>query len=439
MNEFPVDKLQSDKLVKIKIEKLNKFGLGSVQRYFPDHGLCYIDIPYTLPGEVSLIKINKNKSKRFLGTLVKSQTHSPNRIDPNCVHFKKCGGCLIQHLDFEKYLNWKFELILSPISEISPQTEFKEILFAKTFSRRRAKVFVKKKDNLFFIGFKKFKSNDITDISNCIILEPEILKVVKSLEKYLNKVLKNGDNLTLHFNKIDAGVDILIETKNELNYQQLNFFRNWAKHNEIVRISKKNKNDYELIALYDKLSLSLPNSNLYILPPPGGFFQATKFAEEIMVKSILNYLNSHKKYKILELFCGSGTFTIPLLKNKHKLYSIDLDESSINNLIKACKIQGLYNNLKTSIVNLFKNPVTNTFLDIFDIVIIDPPRMGAKNQFLKIAESKVKKVISISCNIKTFTSDAKILLDSGFKLKTLIPIDQFLYTSHLEIIAFFER
>ena len=178
---------------------------------------------------------------------------------------------------------------------------------------------------------------------------------------------------------------------------------------------------------------------MYILPPPGGFFQATKFAEEIMIKSILNYLNSHKKYKILELFCGSGTFTIPLLKNKHKLYSIDLDESSINNLIKACKIQGLYNNLKTSIVNLFKNPVTNTFLDIFDIVIIDPPRMGAKNQFLKIAESKVKKVISISCNIKTFTSDAKILLDSGFKLKTLIPIDQFLYTSHLEIIAFFER
>ena len=127
MNEFPVDKLQSDKLVKIKIEKLNKFGLGSVQRYFPDHGLCYIDIPYTLPGEVSLIKINKNKSKRFVGTLVKSQPLSPIRIDPNCVHFKKCGGCLIQHLDFEKYLNWKFELILSPISEISSQTEFKEM------------------------------------------------------------------------------------------------------------------------------------------------------------------------------------------------------------------------------------------------------------------------------------------------------------------------
>ena len=241
MNELPVDKLQSDKLVKIKIEKLNKFGLGSVQRYFPDHGLCYIDIPYTLPGEVSLIKINKNKSKRFLGTLVKSQTHSPNRIDPNCVHFKKCGGCLIQHLDFEKYLNWKFELISSPISEISPQTEFNEILFAKTFSRRRAKVFVKKKDNLFFIGFKKFKSNDITDISNCIILEPKILKVLKSLKKYLNKVLKNGDNLTLHLNKIDAGIDILIETKNELNYQQLNFLRDWAKDNEIVRISQKKK------------------------------------------------------------------------------------------------------------------------------------------------------------------------------------------------------
>ena len=102
MNEFPVDKLQSDKLVKIKIEKLNKFGLGNVQRYFPEHGLCYIDIPYTLPGEVSLIKINKNKSKNFLGTLVKSETDSPNRIAPNCVHFKKCGGCLIQHLDFEK-------------------------------------------------------------------------------------------------------------------------------------------------------------------------------------------------------------------------------------------------------------------------------------------------------------------------------------------------
>ena len=73
-----------------------------------------------------------------------------------------------------------------------------------------------------------------------------------------------------------------------------------------------------------------------------------------MVKSILNYLNSHKKYKILELFCGSGTFTIPLLKNKHKLYSIDLDENSINNLIKACKIQGLYNNLKTSIRTFLK-------------------------------------------------------------------------------------
>jgi len=440
VNSFKTNKTQSDELVEIEIAKLNKFGLGSLKKVTPNYGLCFIDVPYTLPGEISLININNYKKTLIEGSLVKLKTYSTDRIKPICKHFAKCGGCLIQHLDFKKYLDWKFNLIFNPISKISPQTKFDKIFCTENFTRRRAKVFVKKEKNKFFIGFKHFRSNKIADISQCIILDSKILKVINSINELLEKILDNGDELVLHLNKLDAGIDILIETKIKFNFQQLSFLTKWSLSNNVVRISlKKNSNQFELIGLFDKLSLNLLNSNLYMLPPPGGFFQATKFAEEILVNSILKYLSIQKKYKIIELFSGAGTITLPLLKNKHKLYAFDLNENSINSLVKAAKEQNLYNNLQTSIENLIKNPIEPNFLNSFDAVIIDPPRSGARNQFLKLAKSKVKLIISISCDTQSFVSDTRVLLENGYKLKFLIPIDQFLYTHHLEIIGFFEK
>jgi len=141
---------------------------------------------------------------------------------------------------------------------------------------------------------------------------------------------------------------------------------------------------------------------------------------------------------VLDLYSGSGTFTLPLLKFGYKVYAIDNNKSSIESLIKSTKEQNLYNNIEYNISNLNKEKIETPFFRKFDVVILDPPRAGSLLQLTSIVETKVKKIIYVSCNVQSFLRDTHILLSNGYKIKYVLPIDQFLYTGHLEIFSVFE-
>ncbi len=263
------------------------------------------------------------------------------------------------------------------------------------------------------------------------------MKFMTELKNAFNKSFLTSEILVFHVNKLDYGLDILIQTKKSLRINDLiNIFKNFKSKIISIYYQQSNQNP-ELILFYNKNKLSFGKDNVYGLIPPAGFFQATKLAENELIKNILNEIQN-KNYYVLDLYSGSGTFTLPLLKKGHKVYSIDNNNNSIQSLLKSSKEQNLFNNFNYDIYNLSKEKIETHFFQNFDLVILDPPRAGAIIQVNSLGKSKVKKIIYISCNIQTFLRDLQIILSYGYKIKYILPIDQFLYTSHLEIFSVFE-
>ena len=416
------------------IEGIDKSGLG----YFLDDNLHIHLVPYTLSGEqvrVNFEKTIKKKSYYSINNLLQESEHRSKNV---CEHFEECGGCLLQHWKYEHYKAWKFDLIKKPIIELIPKTKILKMISAKEYTRRRSKVFLDKFNNNLTIGFKKYRSHDFIDIKNCAILDPEIMNFINSFKIIIKKSFSLNHNLIININKLDFGLDILIQTNKSLALDQLvNLFQKIS--GRLVRVSLQYKNQTpDLILMHHKNKISFDNQDVYGLIPPGGFFQATKIAENELIKNILNEINNDKNISILDLFSGTGTFSLPLLKKGYKVHAIDVNKSSIEALIQASKEQTLYNKIKSNISNLMKEKLDIEFLKQFDLIIIDPPRAGAILQVSAISNAKIKKVISISCNIVTFLRDTKLLLSKGYSLKYILPIDQFLYTSHLEIFSVFE-
>ena len=424
---------RTDTTINLFIDKLDKSGVGI--SLMQNENVCLV--PYTLPGErVKANIINKFKSKMYCSNL-EILENSSERSNNTCEHFTKCGGCLLQHWQYENYKQWKFNLIRQPLLKLTPDIKTLDMISTENYSRRRAKFFLKQDNNSCKLGFKKHKSETLININNCIIIDPEIMEFMSEVKNAFNKSFLTNEILIFHVNKLDYGLDILIQTKKSLRINDLiNIFKNFKSKIISIYYQQNNQNP-ELILFYNKNKLSFGKDNVYGLIPPAGFFQSTKLAENELIKNILNEIQNKNEY-VLDLYSGSGTFTLPLLKNGYKVYAIDNNKSSIESLIKSSKEQNLFNNFKYNISNLTKEKIETHFFQNFDMVILDPPRAGAITQVTSLGKSKVKKIIYISCNIQTFLRDSKILLSYGYKIKYILPIDQFLYTSHLEIFSVFE-
>ena len=148
--------------------------------------------------------------------------------------------------------------------------------------------------------------------------------------------------------------------------------------------------------------------------------------------------NKQKTKLICELFCGSGTLTLPLLKKHYQIHAFELDHESLKALDVASRKEGFRNRVKIKARDLKNFPLTSDELSKYSAIIIDPPRSGAHLQFSNISRSSVPSIVSISCNVNTFVRDSKILIQNDYELKWVQPIDQFLFSAHVELVALFQ-
>ena len=397
-------------------------------------------IPFTLPDEIVVVKPTLSNSEGVRANLVEIKSPSPKRIDPKCEHFFQCGGCLLQHWNFEDYISWKLEKISLPILKISPTTMMKAIKTSSIKSRRHAKFKAKKYKSNTIIGFNEYRSRFITKIEECLIIESKLQRFIHDLEKPLHKLLGIGDEIDVHANLLDNGIDLLISGIDKIDYHKLNIFVDALSKSSVIRFHRKLKdNTNELLFTTDLSSLSNKSFSSITFPPPGGFLQATIEGENAILESVMLGLNENKKTKLIcELFCGSGTITLPLLKKLYQIHAFELDKESLKSLDIAARKESFGNRVKTKVRDLKNFPLTSDELSKYDAIIVDPPRSGAKLQFLNIARSNVSIIVSISCNVNTFVRDAKLLIESNYELKWVQPIDQFLFSAHVELVAIFQ-
>ena len=405
------------KAQEVEIDGLGAQGDGIVE--LPE-GLLYI--PYALPGE--LWRVADGERYALL------RPH-PARVDPVCAHFGSCGGCETQHMPDAFYAGWKRAIVVEAFRHRGIEANVGELLRVPLASRRRLQVYARRYRKNLHLGFYRAATHYIMNVTECPIAMPQLVAVLPALREMLEPMLTGQAEAAMDIVATAAGLDVQMDfIYIKLDSKDLARMAALAVRHGFARLAING----ETVAMVRPPALTF--GGVDVDPPPGAFVQAVGAAEAEMVRLVL--AATAKAKRVADLFCGLGTFTFPLAR-RARVLAVDEEEESIAALASAARrAQGL-KPIETKVRDLFRMPLSAKELENFDAVVFDPARSGAEEQAGELARAKVRTVVAVSCNPGTLARDVRILVDGGYTLERVTPIDQFLFSHHVEAVAVLRR
>jgi 23S rRNA (uracil1939-C5)-methyltransferase len=386
-----------------------------------------IYVPHTLPGEtveVGHVPGHHPDRRRLLAV----ETASPARITPFCPHFGICGGCAIQHWDAEAYRAWKRNMVVETLAQAKIDCEVASLIDAHGNGRRRLTLHARMSSReVIKVGFAAAGSHDIIPIDRCPILDPALSGAIDAAWALIEPLIATAKPLDIQITATDSGLDVDMRGSGALPAPVIAKLSRIAEQHRLARLTRHG----ELVL--QRLPPTLRIGRAEVTLPPGSFLQATTAGEETLATEVTERIGRAKT--VADLFCGVGPFALRLAE-KARVAAVDSDAGAIASLQKAARAQGL-KPIKAEARDLFRRPLMPQELRDYDAVVFDPPRQGAEAQARQLAASKVPAVIAVSCNVATFARDARTLIDGGYKIETVTPIDQFRHTPHVELVARF--
>lgn len=385
-----------------------------------------IYVPFTLPGERVVIALDKGGDR---GSLLDVLEPSPDRIAPACPYFGACGGCALQHMERSAYLAWKREQVAAALKARGLAPEIEEVRPVLLGSRRRATLALGRGKDGAVLGYRRARSHDLIDVSVCPVLIPRISNSLTRLKQALAPLLGGKREARVTLTETESGLDILLEGIRP-RPASLAAFAGLAGTLGVARLSAGE----ESIALGGTPEVDLSGVNVKL--PPGAFLQASREAEADLVKLVLEGMEGAKR--IADLFAGLGTFTFALARTS-AVDAYEAEEAALAALAEAARRTPKLKPVRTLDRDLFRSPLSAKELDPYDAVVFDPPRAGAAAQAEALAKSRVPTVVAVSCNPGTLARDLHILVEGGYRITRVVPVDQFLFSPHIEVVARLER
>jgi 23S rRNA (uracil1939-C5)-methyltransferase len=387
-------------------------------------------VPLTLPGERITAEMDGSR-----GELIEVLDPSPDRIAPPCKHFGHCGGCALQHWAPEPYLAWKADQVRFQLAREGIETEILPTFAAPAGSRRRVALHARGGKGGVRLGFKERRSWNLVKIEQCPVADPRLVAAFPALARLAQPFLEHPKSApTLHVTLTATGLDIDItgvEAKSGgLSADARMQAAMTAGEADFARVTLAGEVVYMARQPMVKLGPAIVGL------PAGGFLQAVPQAERAMVAFAVEAAQGANR--IADLYCGAGTFTFRLAEIA-AVHAADSAAPAIAALKAAIGGAPGLKPITAEARDLVRRPVLSTELAKTDVVVIDPPRAGALEQTVEIAKSKVARVVGVSCNPATFARDARLLIDAGFKLDRVLPVDQFVWSPHIELVGVFSR
>ena len=389
-----------------------------------------IYVPYTLGGEtVDVAPVPGHHPDRR--RLITVEAASPARITPFCPHFGVCGGCAIQHWDAEPYRAWKRELVVTTLAQGGIDCEVAPLVDAHGLGRRRITLHARMgTHDVLKVGFAAANSHDIVPIDRCPILDPHLDGAIEAAWAIAEPLISMGKPLDIQITATDSGLDVDVRGSGTLSTAMIGRLSRVAEQHRLARLTRHG----ELVLMRSPPVVSIGTAQVAL--PSGSFLQATVEGEERLA-ALASAHCKRGKY-IADLFCGVGPFALRLAA-KSRIAAFDSDAGAVAALQKAATSTSGLKPVKAEARDLFRRPLMPQELRDYDTVVFDPPRQGAQAQATQLAASKIPVVVAISCNVTTFARDAKILIDGGYKIEGVTPVDQFRHTPHVELVAKFRR
>jgi 23S rRNA (uracil1939-C5)-methyltransferase len=385
-------------------------------------------VPYTLPGEVVEVEAFPGHPDRR--HLLRVETPSAHRIAPICPHFGVCGGCQTQHWDFERYREWKHALVGAALRQAGVDAPVGALIDAHGEGRRRAVFHARRSvHDVLEVGFAAYRAHHIISVDRCPVLAGALdgaIGVAWALAEALGAMKKPLD---IQVTATDAGLDVDVRGSGSLPPQRTAALVRLAEAHRLARLTRHG----ELIAQRATPTVRIGKATVAL--PPGAFLQATAEGEAVLGRLVTEHVGAARL--VADLFCGVGPFALRLAE-RSRVVAVDADSAATDALRQAAKAPGL-RPVEAQARDLFRRPLVLEELRRHDAVVFDPPRQGAEVQARSLAASKVPLVIAVSCNAATFARDARLLVDGGYRLTAVTPVDQFRHTAHVEIVGRFER
>lgn len=416
--------------VTLRIEKLGHQGDGLAPWKEEGGRTIRASVPFTLPGETVRATLHETPDHAH-GTLVEILEPHAERQKPPCMHFGACGGCRLQHAPAGMIAALKCDQLKRALEHNGIVFTPVAIFTTPLHSRRRVTFHARHDKKGIAIGFHKRESHELVAITTCPVLRPSLEALLPFLYEVL-QYLPQGKEADITLTEL-LGVREVAITGPAPTDEKRAALTSLASRQDIGRLLlRENENtEYELLffsqrlmALYGPYELALPSAP---------FLQASDEAEAAMLDYMRPFMRGVRRYA--DLFCGTGLFALSFYEKGADVLAADADGPAITALLAGAR--GLPG-LKAERRNLMRVPVTAQELKDRDVVIIDPPRAGAREQCLELAKLHAR-IIYVSCNPQSFARDARILQDGGLQLKDAKLFDQFLYSHHTEVIGVFER
>ncbi len=410
----------------LTIARLGKRGDGIADT--PD-GPVYI--PYALPDET--VEVESWHGHPDRRRLLRVETANAERIAPICPHFGVCGGCAVQHWRWDRYKAWKRDLVAAALAQAGIAAEVGDLIDAHGEGRRRVVLHARRgTHNVLGVGFAALRAHQIVPIDRCPVTAPGLAGAIGAAWVIAEALRPRAKPLDIHATATDGGLDIDVRGSGALTPQDMLALAGIAETHRLARITRHG----ELIAQRATPTVTMGRACIAI--PPGTFLQATAEGEAQLAHLVSRYVGD--AHIIADLFAGLGPFALRLAE-RARVIAAEVDEAAVAALRQAAATTRGLKQVTAEKRDLFRRPLLVSELKALklDAVVFDPPRQGADAQARELAASTVPVVIGVSCNPASFARDARTLIAGGYRLTEVMPVDQFRYSYHVEIVARFVR
>jgi 23S rRNA (uracil1939-C5)-methyltransferase len=390
-----------------------------------------IFVPFTVPGDVINAGVEKSRA-----SLIAVLEPSPDRVtrparisDPTRrmpdAAAARCSMWLIGLQD------WKRGLVVAALESRNIAAEVAPLVSCEPHTRRRVVFAARRTDKGALLGFNRAQSHHIVHVETCVVASERINQALPALRRLATAVAVGKEPFRLSVLDAAPGLDLAADAPFKLSEpDRLRIIQAVRAEAGIARLTFNGE------ILIEKQPPELEFGRVIVNPPPGGFVQASKAAEEVMGDLVTGHLKKSKR--VADLFSGAGTFALRLAETSH-VHAVEADAASLAALDKAARrAQGL-KPVTVEKRDLFRRPLMVSELKTYQGLVFDPPRAGAEVQVADIARSPIPRIAAVSCNPVTLARDLEILIKGGYRLKSVTPIDQFLWSAHVEVVALLER
>jgi 23S rRNA (uracil1939-C5)-methyltransferase len=407
------------------VERLAIDGLGARGDGVAASAAGAIYVPYTLPGEI--VEVDPWPGHPDRRNLLRVEAASAARVTPICPHFGVCGGCQLQHWDAAPYLAWKREAVVKALRHAGIAADVDGIRDAHGDGRRRAVLHARLATrDILEVGYAALHAHRIIPIDRCPILAPGLAGAIEAAWTIAETLKPTARPLDIQTTATDAGIDVDVRGSGPLTPRLAAALARVTEAHGLARITRHG----ELIAQHATPVIRIGRAALAL--PPGAFLQATVLGEETLARLVAEHVGAGRV--VADLFAGVGPFALRLAE-RARVIAADSDVGAVDALRRAAAATSGLKPVTAERRDLFRRPLVAQELAGIDAVVFDPPRQGAEAQAHELAKSSVPVIVAVSCNAATFARDVKILIDGGYRLGSVTPVDQFRYSAHVEIVA----